>query len=125
MPRSRPRLGLTLVTAGSAAQAGRIARALVGERLAGCVNIIGPIASVYRWHEAVESAREYLLLIKGRMGAFGALERRIRELHSYEVPEVVSVGFERGSAAYLRWLLESTRPQKRSRRGRAARSGAT
>lgn len=124
MARLSSRLGLTLVTVGSAAQARAIARVLVSERLAACVNTIGPISSVYRWHGAVERAREYLLVIKGPIDRFAIVARRIRRLHSYQVPEIVSVGFARASAPYLRWLLEATRPAGPARRKRGARSSS-
>ena len=97
-----------LVTTGSEEQARSIARVLVGERLAACVNIIGPIRSVYRWRDAVEDEPEYLLLIKTRALLYGKVERRVRELHAYEVPEVLALKIDRGSPPYVQWLLEST-----------------
>jgi periplasmic divalent cation tolerance protein len=99
---------LVLVMAGSEDEAASIARTLVDERLAACVNIIGPARSIYRWGGAVEDAREYLLLIKTRARLYTKVERRVRELHSYEVPEVVALPFASGSRRYLEWLFEST-----------------
>jgi periplasmic divalent cation tolerance protein len=81
-----------------------LAEALVGERLAACVNIVGPIRSVYRWQGEVCRDDEQLLLIKTTRDHCPALERRVRELHSYEVPEVVVLPIESGSEAYLSWL---------------------
>jgi periplasmic divalent cation tolerance protein len=101
---------MVLVTAGSEEQAAAIARALVGERLAACVNIVGPVRSIYRWRDAVEDEREYLLIIKTRATLYLKVEARVRELHTYEVPEVLSLHAERGSPPYIQWLLDSTGP---------------
>ena len=99
---------VVLVTAGSAEEATRIARALVAERLAACVNVLGPMRSIYRWQGAVEEADEHLLLVKARGADVGAVETRVRALHSYELPEVLALPVGSGSAAYLAWLAEST-----------------
>lgn len=99
---------VVLLTAGSEEQANRIARALVDERLAACVNVVGPVRSIYRWRGAVEDEREYLLLVKTRARLYPAVERRIKQLHSYEVPEVLALSPQDGSRAYLDWLMEST-----------------
>lgn len=100
---------VVLVTAADAEEAARIARALVEERLAACANVVGPIRSIYRWQGAIEDAAEHLIVIKARRGDFAALEARVRALHSYDVPEVLAVPVEAGSAAYLAWLDEATR----------------
>lgn len=94
------------VTAGSTSEASRLARALVEERLAACVNQIGPIQSVYRWEGNLEESVEQLLIIKSRKDLFPALEKRVRELHSYSVPEIVALPIIDGSPDYLRWLGE-------------------
>ena len=120
MPARTPhKLRVIFTTVGVEEQALSIARALVSERLAACVNIIGPIRSVYRWRDAIEDEREYLLLIKTRATNYMKVERRVRELHTYEVPEVLSLPADRGSPPYIQWLLESTRAQAVS-----AKSGA-
>lgn len=109
MPIRTPhRLRVILATTGVEEQALSIARVLVSERLAACVNIIGPIRSVYRWRDAIEDDREYLLLIKTRAALYMKVERRVRELHTYEVPEVLALAADRGSPPYIKWLLEST-----------------
>jgi periplasmic divalent cation tolerance protein len=109
MPARTPhRLRAILTTTGTEEQALSIARALVSERLAACVNIIGPIRSVYRWRDAIEDDREFLLLIKTRATLYMKVERRVRELHTYEVPEVLALSLDRGSPPYIKWLLEST-----------------
>jgi len=74
------------VTAGSEKQAVEIARTLVTERLAACVNIVGPIRSIYRWRDEVKDDREYLLIIKTRALLYMKVETRVREMHTYEVP---------------------------------------
>ena len=111
MPLRTPhRLSTVLVTTGSEQQAVSIARVLVGERLAACVNIVGPVRSIYRWRDAVEDDREYLLIAKTRATLYTSVERRVRELHTYEVPEVLGLNADRGSPPYVKWLLESTGP---------------
>jgi periplasmic divalent cation tolerance protein len=100
---------MVFVMAANEDEAVRIAQALVGERLAACVNIVGPVHSIYRWRGTIENASEYMLLIKAAMRHFSKLERRVRELHSYEVPEIVAVTLAAGSKPYVAWLAESTR----------------
>jgi periplasmic divalent cation tolerance protein len=99
---------VVLVTASSSDEAVNIASALVEERLAACANVVGPIRSIYRWQEAVEDAEEHLLVIKARASDFAAVEERVRELHGYDVPEIVALPLRAGSAPYLAWLAEST-----------------
>ncbi len=95
------------VTAGSEAEAGKIATALVEEQLAACVNILGPIRSLYRWEGKVADDREWLLLIKTRDERFAAIEARVKALHSYQVPEVIALPIMAGAGEYMRWLRES------------------
>lgn len=99
---------VVLVTAGSAEEAHRIGRALVTEQLAGCVNVVGPIRSIYRWQGAVEEAEERLLVIKARAADLAVLEARVRALHSYDVPEVLALPVTAGSEDYLAWLAGAT-----------------
>ena len=100
---------VVLVTAGSAEEGSRLGEALVGERLAACVNVVGPIRSIYRWEGAVERAEEWLLIVKARAADVPLLDARIRALHSYEVPEVLALPVYGGGAAYLAWLDEATK----------------
>lgn len=100
---------IVLTTAGSEDEARKIARHLVEQKLAACVNIIPQIESIYRWQDKVESAREWLLLIKTTAEGFAAVRDAIRELHSYEVPECVVIAVEDGSAEYLEWLADSVK----------------
>ena len=99
---------VVLVTTGSAEEARRIGRTLVEEGLAGCVNVVGAIRSIYRWQGAVEEADEHLLVIKSRAADLPALGERIRALHSYDVPEVLALPVADGSAEYLAWLATAT-----------------
>ena len=85
-------------------EAERMARALVERRLVACAQVLGPITSTYRWQGRVEVAQEWLLLLKTKRALYGELERAIRELHPYEVPEIVAVPVTAGSQQYLEWL---------------------
>ena len=100
---------LIISTAGSHDEASRIAHALVEEKFAACVNIVGPIESVYRWQGKVESAQEFLMLVKTTQARSNAAMARIRELHSYEVPEAIVININDGLSAYLSWIGESVR----------------
>src|SRR5258706_9977623 len=95
-----------LVTTGSEAEAETIARALVEERLAACVNILPPIRSIYRWEGKVTDDREWLLVIKTQSQRFAAVEKKIKALHSYQVPEVIALPILQGSTPYLHWLAQ-------------------
>jgi periplasmic divalent cation tolerance protein len=113
MPSRTPhKLRLIFSTASSEEQAHSIAHTLVTEQLAACVNIVGPIRSIYRWREAVEDDREFLLIIKTRATLYVKVEKRIRDLHSYEVVEVISASIDRGSPPYVKWMLEATAPRR-------------
>ena len=86
----------------------RIAEALVAERLAACANIVPGLISIYRWQGQVRRETELLLIIKTRGVVYSLLEARIRELHPYEVPEIVALPIQAGAAEYLGWLADST-----------------
>jgi periplasmic divalent cation tolerance protein len=98
---------IVLSTAGSIDEARKIARALVERRLAACVNIVPHVESIYRWQDKVESAQEWLLLVKTSVGQFSAVRDAIRELHSYDLPECIALNVEDGSPEYLQWLQDS------------------
>ncbi|HKF30334.1 MAG TPA: divalent-cation tolerance protein CutA [Candidatus Binataceae bacterium] len=106
---------VVLVTCANEEQGASIARSLVGERLAACVNLVSGIRSIYRWRDKLEDDRETLLLVKTRTQLLARVERRVRELHTYEVPEIVAVRLYGGSKPYLDWLLESTATRRRSK----------
>src|ERR1700736_3344167 len=95
---------IVLCTAGSEDEARKIARHLVEQRLAACVNIVPRVESIYRWQGKVESSGEWLLLIKTTAERFPSVLAAIRALHSYELPECVAIGIEDGSAGYLEWI---------------------
>jgi periplasmic divalent cation tolerance protein len=99
---------IVLSTAGSEQEAHKIAHTLVKRRLAACVNILPQVQSIYRWKGEIESAQEWLLLIKTRADKFPAVRDAIGELHSYEVPECVVLEIEDGSLPYLQWLEKAT-----------------
>ncbi len=98
---------LVLTTSGSQEEARKIARALVERRLAACVNLVGPMESVYRWKGKVETAGEWLLIIKTSAEVIERVRKTIKELHSYELPECIELPIEGGSAEYLQWIGES------------------
>ena len=114
---------VVLSTAASPDEAERIATALVDERLAACVNLVGPLTSIYRWQGAVERAAEVLLVIKTRRRLVPRLIARLHALHSYEVPEAIVLPVVAGARPYLAWLLGETaipvpRATPRARSGR-------
>jgi periplasmic divalent cation tolerance protein len=100
---------VSLTTCKDRRQAAAIAKALVAEKLAACVNIVPNVSSVYAWKGKIEEGREVLLVIKSRASLSKRLAARIRALHSYSVPEVVTVKIASGNPDYLRWIRESTR----------------
>lgn len=98
---------IVLTTSGSEDEARKIAHHLVEQQLAACVNIVPQIESIYRWQGKVESGREWLLVIKTSADKFAAVRDAIRELHSYDLPECISIAIDDGSATYLEWIGES------------------
>jgi periplasmic divalent cation tolerance protein len=98
---------IQVVTATSSKEeAEKIARALVERRLAACVQVAGPVTSTYHWQGRIESAQEFLCIIKTRQSHYLALEDAIRELHSYEVPEILALEVSAGNRDYLNWLRD-------------------
>jgi len=95
---------LILTTMPDDARSDEIARALVDERLAACINVHGPMTSTYRWKGSVECDRERQIVIKTTRDRVSALESRLRSLHPYEVPEFLVISVEGGSDGYLRWV---------------------
>ncbi len=100
---------LVLTTVKNRAEAERLSEKLVSEKLAACVSVLPSVSSTYRWRGKLERAKENLLLIKTSDEKLDRLIPRIKELHSYEVPEVLVVPIERGLPKYLKWLEESLR----------------
>jgi periplasmic divalent cation tolerance protein len=102
---------IVMVTCGSGPEAEEIANQLLKERLVACVNIAGRIRSLYHWQGAVARESESLLLMKTTRERFEALSRRIKELHSYKVPEIIAMPVIVGNPDYLDWIRESTEPE--------------
>ena len=86
----------------------RLAQTLVGERLAACANLLPAVESIYRWKGAVENAPEVMAILKTTTESYPRLEARLKELHPYELPEIVAVSPVGGLPGYLRWVEEST-----------------
>ena len=105
---------VVLVTCGSAKEARRIARAVVEQRMAACTNIVAtPVQSVYRWKGRVESAKEFLLIIKTTQARFAKLKAEVKRLHSYDVPEIIALPIAAGGIDYLNWISESVKVPRR------------
>ena len=100
-----------LTTVGSEAEAERISSALVDRPLAACVQVLGPITSRYRWQGKVEQEREWQCLAKTESSRYAEVEAAIRELHSYEEPEIIAMPIVEGSRGYLDWVSESLAEQ--------------
>jgi periplasmic divalent cation tolerance protein len=111
---------VALSTTASAADAERIARALVERRLAACVNLVPGVVSIYRWKRRVARDAEHLLVIKTRAERLSALRTALVSLHSYDVPELVALPVVGGHAPYLEWLDGSVRGKGRPTGGRSA-----
>ena len=100
-------VAIVLTTLGADADAAALARTLVEEGLAACVNVLPPMTSVYRWRGTVEQDREQQLVIKTAVARLGDLEARLKALHPYELPEFLILPVAGGSSAYLAWVRES------------------
>lgn len=99
---------IVLITASDEEEALKIARAIVEEKLAGCVNIIKDIRSIYSWQGKIEDEKEVLMVAKTQKTLFDSLMKRVKELHSYTVPEIIALPIIHGSEDYLKWLKEVT-----------------
>jgi periplasmic divalent cation tolerance protein len=99
---------IVLVTCGSEEEALKIAKTLVEGRLGACVNLVSPVRSIYRWEGKVQDEKEWLLVIKTQKRRFAQLEKKVKALHSYSVPEIISFPIAEGSSAYLNWIKENT-----------------
>jgi len=100
---------VVLVTCGSEEEGLRIGQTLVEERLAACVNLLSPIRSIYRWEGKICDEKEWLLIIKTKKERFEELEKKVKSLHSYSVPEIIGLPIVVGSSSYLQWLKEMTK----------------
>ncbi len=99
-----PLLAITTIDSEAAAQ--HLARVLVEERLVACVNIVAGVQSIYRWDNAVCDSREWLCLMKTTTDRYPVLEARVRELHSYDCPEIIAVPIAHGAPEYFKWMTE-------------------
>jgi len=110
---------IVLTTCGSRKEAGRIARAIVEQKLAACVNVLqSPVESVYRWKGKVDTAKEFLLIMKTSRARFAVLRDKILELHSYDIPEIIAIPIAAASDEYVAWLTESVRTKTKHRKPR-------
>ncbi len=100
---------LVMTTVKARVEAERIAKKIVGEKLAACVNVVPSISSTYRWKGKIERSRETLLLMKTSGEKLDKAIKRIKELHTYKVPEIIALPIERGLPEYLKWLKKSLR----------------
>lgn len=103
---------ICFVTSNNLEQATDIARFLVQNRLAACVNIIDPIRSIYSWKNEIYDEKEILMVIKTRRALFEKLTLEIKRMHSYEVPEIISAPIENGLPSYLNWIDQNTSDEK-------------
>jgi periplasmic divalent cation tolerance protein len=99
---------VVFITAPKEDEAAKIAQALIGARLAACVNIVRNIRSVYRWQDKIEDDAEVLMIAKTQKHLFESFMKKVRELHSYEVPEIIAMPIVEGSEDYLKWLKDVT-----------------
>ncbi|MEY4209813.1 MAG: hypothetical protein RLZ92_191 [Pseudomonadota bacterium] len=95
---------LILCTCPDQKSAETIANQLVSQRLVACVNIMPGLTSIYQWQGEIETAQEHLLIIKSQQQQFTAIETAIKAIHPYQVPEIIAVAIEQGSAEYLNWI---------------------
>jgi len=97
-------------TAPDMTEAERIADALVTEKLVACVTLFPEVKSVYWWKDEIQHSREVTMMMKTRRKHLKVLEKRINELHPYEIPEIIAISLYRGSEEYLNWIYTSVKP---------------
>ena len=105
-------ISIVFVTAGSEEEAATIGRTLVEEHLAACANIVPRIRSIYRWKGQIYDEQEFLIIIKTRTSHFRMLQERVKKLHSYEVPEIISLPISNGLPQYLEWVIEEVNSEQ-------------
>jgi periplasmic divalent cation tolerance protein len=103
-----PKFVVVFVTCGTEKEALKIAHSLVEKRLAACVNLVSPVRSIYQWEGKIWDEKEWILIIKTQKERFKELERIVKSLHSYSVPEIIGLPIVKGSSSYLKWLEEMT-----------------
>lgn len=109
MDREKEGYIVVFVTTSSAEEAQKIARILVDEKLFACVNIVSPIQSIFHWHGELSDECEVLLVAKTKGNLFNDIVKRVKQLHSYTVPEVIAIPIVAGSQDYLNWISEETK----------------
>ncbi len=97
------------ITTSSVSEAKKIGRKLVEEKLAACSNIVSPISSIYRWQGKICEDKEALIILKSKKKLFKQIEKKVKELHSYDVPEIIAIPVIEGSDSYLSWLRDETK----------------
>jgi periplasmic divalent cation tolerance protein len=95
-------------------KADMIAETLLVERIAGCVQILGPIKSCYWWEGRIEHAKEWICLIKAKASDYGRIESSIKRMHDYDIPEIIALPILRGNPDYLDWIRRETHRKSRS-----------
>jgi periplasmic divalent cation tolerance protein len=108
MRKQRANIIIVLVTTSSRKEATKIARAMIREKRAACVSIVPDLISIYCWQGKVQKSREALLMLKTTRRQYSALERSICAMHSYEVPEVISIPVDKGLPQYVDWVIRET-----------------
>jgi periplasmic divalent cation tolerance protein len=108
MPQSEREEIVVFITTRDDDEAATLARALVQERLAACVNIVRNVRSIYLWQGKLEDDSEVLMIVKTQHKLFESLYAKVKELHSYDLPEVIGIPITTGSEDYLRWIQDST-----------------
>jgi len=101
---------VVIVTTSNKEEAVKIVRNLLKERLIACANIVGPISSLFWWQSKIDEANEFLVFMKSHKSLFERLSERVREIHSYDVPEIIALPIIEGSPPYLDWLKASLQP---------------
>jgi len=104
---------IVMVTTPSKEEALKIVRRLLNDRLIACANIMGPVSSLFWWEDEIDEATEFLVFMKSREELFQRLSKRVKELHSYQVPEVIALPIIAGSSSYLNWLDACLKPVKK------------
>ncbi len=104
---------IVMVTTPSKEEALKIVRLLLNDRLIACANIVGPVSSLFWWKDEIDESTEFLVFMKSREELFQRLSKRVKKLHSYEVPEVIALPITAGAPSYLKWLDACLKPVKK------------
>lgn len=102
---------VVFITTGTGEEARKVGQALIEQRAAACVNIVSNITSIFRWQEVLQTDQEHLLIVKTRASKVKEIVRLVKEVHSYEVPEVIALPVIGGNQEYLEWISEEVKPK--------------